>query len=290
VSDEGRFYVKRYSPFTGSTFWVHYVFGDIANADNNYEIFVSNDYLKGQWPLSDRAIDRARADLIKAGFLTVLVKPSPGRRARFRFEFLPVAETGRCPELSVTFPGDSSVANLATDDDGCLSGDPHLPKTRNVPLIGTEEEQHARAIEFAEAWQHYPKKLARKAALKAYCYQRRKGVSADDLLEATKFYAKDVAGQDKRFIMYGERFFGPDDRFLDYVDGVPDGPPAASSDEPAESEARRFGRVTARWTTDRAEALDAFTDRFSDDDLQIQEAMLAWSREIEPGSSEAAAA
>jgi hypothetical protein len=148
VSDEGRLYVKKFSPFTGSTFWLHYIFGDIANKDHDYEIFISNETIKRQWPFSDRSIDRGRSDLAKDRFVTTLVKPSPGVQARYRFNFIEVPENGRCLDLKANFPLKRTLANLADDPTlanlathVCQSGDSRLPKVNSSPItnrIGTE--------------------------------------------------------------------------------------------------------------------------------------------------------
>ncbi len=87
MSDEGRNYVKQYSPFTGSTFWVHYVLGDLANWQHGYEVFVGNRRLTEEWPFSLRAVERAMTDLIDGGYLVVVTPPAPGRSVRYRFEF-----------------------------------------------------------------------------------------------------------------------------------------------------------------------------------------------------------
>lgn len=95
MSDEARNYVKRYSPFTGTTFWFHYVMADIANAQHGYELFVGDARLTREWPFSRRAIVRSRAELLEAGFLTQLGTSQPGRPVRYRFEFPDVVENAR---------------------------------------------------------------------------------------------------------------------------------------------------------------------------------------------------
>jgi hypothetical protein len=85
MSDECRSYVKRFSPFTGSTFWVHYAYADIANAQHGYELFVSDRRLTEEWPFSVRAVERARSELIAAGFLTVIGTSAPGTPQRLKF-------------------------------------------------------------------------------------------------------------------------------------------------------------------------------------------------------------
>ena len=127
MSNEGRNYVKQYSPFTGSTFWVHYVFGDIANRQHNYEIFIGDKRLMDEWPFSKRVISRARAELVENGFLTVLDdKSGPGRPIRYRFEF-PGQEDG------------GQIGNRL-EEDGGQNGEQRWPKSTASPITNKKEQ------------------------------------------------------------------------------------------------------------------------------------------------------
>lgn len=75
--------------------------------------------------------------------------------------------------------------------------------------------------DFTEAWEHYPRKLARAAALNAYRAARRKGATAADLLEATMRYAAERRGEDPKFTLYGATFYGPSERWKDYLGNAP---------------------------------------------------------------------
>jgi hypothetical protein len=84
------------------------------------------------------------------------------------------------------------------------------------------EKERARATvedQFEEAWAPYPKKLARKAALKAYTARRREGATRQELVTASANYAA-VVRRDRtedRFILHGATFFGPNERWRDYL-------------------------------------------------------------------------
>jgi hypothetical protein len=100
VSDEARAYVKQFSPYRNSTFWVHYALADIANAQHGYELWVADDHLMAEWPFSRSSIHSAYSELVRAGFLTVIEAAQPGRRTRYRFEFIEVEEARPCPMSS----------------------------------------------------------------------------------------------------------------------------------------------------------------------------------------------
>jgi hypothetical protein len=61
-------------------------------------------------------------------------------------------------------------------------------------------------------WTIYPRKLTRKAALRAYTATRRRGVQADTLAEAVRNFAE-VMRRERRphdKTLKGSTFFGPD--------------------------------------------------------------------------------
>jgi hypothetical protein len=63
--------------------------GDIANAPHGYEIFITDETLAAEWPLSRAACTRARGQLLDDGYLVTLsTTTAPGRARRYRFVFL----------------------------------------------------------------------------------------------------------------------------------------------------------------------------------------------------------
>ncbi len=73
---------------------------------------------------------------------------------------------------------------------------------------------------FDEVWEHYPRKKSKAYALKAYTARRREGISHDDLLTATKNYAAYVKSRhtDPEYVLWGATFFGPNERWKDYLE------------------------------------------------------------------------
>lgn len=74
--------------------------------------------------------------------------------------------------------------------------------------------------EFNETWKEYPRKHARLASLRAYQARRRAGVTADDLHAATVHYARDMQAEGRELdkIMHGSTFYGPNERWRDYLE------------------------------------------------------------------------
>ena len=71
--------------------------------------------------------------------------------------------------------------------------------------------------QFATLWKLYPRHVNKSGAYKAYCALVKRGVKHDDLLEATKAYAAQRIGQDEQFTLYPSTFYGPNDRWADYL-------------------------------------------------------------------------
>lgn len=89
---------------------------------------------------------------------------------------------------------------------------------------GTGNREAEWETDFSIAWERYPRKEARKPALKCYLTRRREGITADELLSATKNYAAARAGEDPKFTMQGPTFYGPNERWRDHLEA-----PARSS-------------------------------------------------------------
>lgn len=88
MSDEGRAFVKLHSPYTGNAWWFHYVMGDLANAQHQYRIFITDQSLAREWPLTRAACTRARAQMLADGYLQALSDTTaPGRPREYRFLF-----------------------------------------------------------------------------------------------------------------------------------------------------------------------------------------------------------
>lgn len=89
-------------------------------------------------------------------------------------------------------------------------------------LAAGRERVEAYEAEFSECWHHYPRKIVRKAALRSYIATRRRGIAATELLTATRHFETAMASRQQEHMMHGSRFFGPNDEWRDYLEGVPE--------------------------------------------------------------------
>lgn len=72
---------------------------------------------------------------------------------------------------------------------------------------------------FDEVWKRYPRKLNRKGAEKAFVARLKEGAALGDLTRATDNYAASRRGETPAFTMHGATFYGPSQRWRDYLDG-----------------------------------------------------------------------
>jgi hypothetical protein len=114
-----------------------------------------------------------------------------------------------------------------------ITNKPTLSTSNDVNDTDTSDTELPYAADYAEAWEHYPRKERRKAGHRCYVARRRAGISAHVLLEATKHFAAAMATRDRTHIMHPSTFYGPDDNWADYLgDPVPDREPVAGVDVP----------------------------------------------------------
>jgi hypothetical protein len=72
---------------------------------------------------------------------------------------------------------------------------------------------------FEEAWKLYPRKIAKKVAKAAYMARINEGISWDDLETATRNYSSYCKKNklEPKFILHGSTFFGPKERWSDFL-------------------------------------------------------------------------
>lgn len=100
--------------------------------------------------------------------------------------------------------------------------DPTPVKERKGPslMVNPDGSTDPYGDSFDEVWSHYPRKVNRKEALRAYQARRRSGVSHEQLLQATKHYETAMQDQDVSFVMHGKRFYGPNECWVEFVNPV----------------------------------------------------------------------
>lgn len=172
-----------------------------------------------------------------------LVKQSPDGRASVRSGLMELREAGyitseRSRDDDGQFDGwetqvfEEPVTEVRLPDVG--KPDVRKPNTNeqrtqmnNEPsetlLVTNEVDDRASRFDeqFDELWSHYPRKVGKAAAKKA-ARIRLSAVPFDELMNATMNYAALRSGQDPAFTMHPATFYGPAERWRDFVDGAPE--------------------------------------------------------------------
>ncbi len=102
-----------------------------------------------------------------------------------------------------------------------LNGDSGGIAPALASLPADREESGPFEDAFDALWPIYPRRVGRKAALRAYVATRRRGADPVELERAVKHYAAAVRGRAPDKVKHGSTFFGPDEPWTDYVTGVP---------------------------------------------------------------------
>jgi hypothetical protein len=108
------------------------------------------------------------------------------------------------------------------------------PAPVNPPLVKTDSVNTDKEVitkdnvHFANAWEHYPRKVSKKLALEKFTATCRRGEDPLSLIAATKAYAEHVRTEqtEDRYIMLPATFYGPHERWKDYVPEPELEPPA----------------------------------------------------------------
>lgn len=195
--------------------------------------------------VSERTVRRCIDTLVEAGELTVKAHQgmTTGRGRTHYYEL---------PKFIASLPADDKLSGFDTRTDRPETRTPEAQTRTPVsdePSLepSTEPSYLSRADRFAAAWEHYPRKLNRKGALKAWTAQVRKGVDPDDLHQATLNYARIRHGLDPATTMHGSTFYGPNDRWEDYLNPTADtAPTPCPTESPSASKSRRALEALAR--------------------------------------------
>jgi hypothetical protein len=85
--------------------------------------------------------------------------------------------------------------------------------------------------EFEQVWSIYPRRVNKARAYKAFARTLDKKIPFELLLKATTNYAKNRVGTEEQYTLHGSTFFGPDERWRDFIEGEADRAEMIWSDE-----------------------------------------------------------
>ena len=190
MSDRERNYVWDHSPYSGTAKLIHLQMAELANEGHQFRLWAGDRFFAAKACCDEKTVRRARARMIEDGLL--LENGRDDKTGNREYVFV-------VPEERLDILTGGSSESL-------------------VPvLVSTQSRDANREAEFDECWAVYPRKLARKAALTAYLHRRKAGAKAEDLLTCTTHYAQAMVGTEPQFVLHGATFYGPKDRWVDYL-------------------------------------------------------------------------
>ena len=195
--------------------------------DDGSEARPSQDLLIQKTGLSERTVRNTLRDLVDAGVVVVDRPAAQHRPNCYRFPI---------PEDFGTIRG---ATDAGLDSGGQMTtqggkrrrsaGQPVPPNHQepsSEPSLLSSTEVGGRPspprkdlAEFDDAWAAYPRKDGKKAAQKAFIARIRSGARSRDLVTAARNYAEVRNGWEVSKIMLGATFWGPNDRYVDFLDG-----------------------------------------------------------------------
>jgi hypothetical protein len=102
------------------------------------------------------------------------------------------------------------------------SGQPVTVKRQKAPALKSADS--VLCDEFlSEVWGRYPNKRGRADAMRWYVKWRKNGHTKDEIIKAVDNYRSECEkeARPERWILHGSTFFGPEERWKEYVDGIP---------------------------------------------------------------------
>lgn len=126
------------------------------------------------------------------------------------------------PENPIQSESKSESEYMSAPDDADVSEKtpaekPHSGRAQDIPGKGDYTD------EFEEFWKHYPRRIEKKAAYRAWKIQLKKKVSSSDMIQAAINYLNYCRqnGTGEQFIKHASTFLGPDKPFEEYINGSP---------------------------------------------------------------------
>lgn len=225
--------VWEHSPYTLAKRLVHLAVAKCTAENRGHYIWASQSWIAERAKVDRKTANTALAEMIRDGWLKSIEWDElpadiqmliPDRRTRI-YRFLLCERCGQHWGL----PGrgessDTSTWGISSPDVGNLETR-HGESTDLVllPITNNPIEQKNSRVEsfFAAAWEHYPRKTGRKAAFNAFTARLNEGIPALDLQRAVTNYETSCRANhtEKQFIMQGSTFFGPNERWKDYIQG-----------------------------------------------------------------------
>ena len=162
------------------------------------------------------SIDRALTELVQTGAIEVETRKKEDGSFKSSLYYLWPHTTNGQVGASVPLGSRKAAARVAAP----VPTERESIERELVKDITVEKKTRNRNVfseEFETLWDLYPKRINKSGAYKAFNATLKRGVLLADLVLATKNYAKERNGQDNAFTLHPATFYGPNNRYLDYL-------------------------------------------------------------------------
>lgn len=117
---------------------------------------------------------------------------------------------------------DVSIGKERIDKDS-IGKDNNIIVCDDVEAVATKPKKASNAnyaVNFERIWEHYPRKINKGGAYKAYQARLNAGYSEEELMQAVNNYAAECKKNktEQKYIKHGSTFFGSSTPFVDYLD------------------------------------------------------------------------
>lgn len=216
-------------------------------AGDSDDCFPSRKKMAKRMGCSPSAVDRAMAQLVKVGAVEVTSRRRVGDDEDGGQTSNLYTLQGVDPSVRTDEGGTQNRTGGVVDSDEAPSAESNSQERESDERESLNKPRAAglahRSPTFADCWKVYPRKLARLKAEKAWKARIRSGVDAQQLYDATVHYAKHRSGQDGSYTMHGSTFYGPDDRWLDFLAPSTAEPPPSRRTAKQEADDRLLAEV-----------------------------------------------
>ena len=184
----------------------------------NEAAWPSRKHLANRMNCSARSVTRAIAELEEIGAVKSVDRHREDGSQASSFYYLwphpltnsvtPPGQDSPAPYPAVSSPLPTTVQPLKNINERTLMKDISSKKVN---------KKNDYSEDFEVVWRIYPRRDNKIGGYKAYCASLNKGALKEDLLLATKKYSESRVGKDETFTLYAKTFFGPSERWREFL-------------------------------------------------------------------------
>jgi hypothetical protein len=185
----------------------------LLSKPDNWEVMVSQ--LVNEGPDGKESVLSGLKELEKYGYITRIRQRGVDgsydsmKTEVFEEPIIPGQTTNGFSSAGLSSPGKPATNEYINIKNNEVSESTSVQKRKNKKVDYSAD--------FEEVWEIYPRRVNKAGAYKAYCATVKRGASICDLMNAATEYATRRAGQDESYTLHCSTFFGPDERWRDYL-------------------------------------------------------------------------